>query len=97
MKKIIFLSTLSLMILLFAACSSGTTKQDVKANSMMMSPSTDTLSMKTNMHDYYTCTMHPQIIKDKPGKCPICGMDLVKRQSDSSHGMTHMGNDSMKH
>lgn len=27
----------------------------------------------------YTCPMHPQIIKDKPGSCPICGMDLVKK------------------
>lgn len=25
----------------------------------------------------YTCPMHPQIIQDKPGTCPICGMDLV--------------------
>ncbi len=25
----------------------------------------------------YTCPMHPQIISDKPGSCPICGMDLV--------------------
>ena len=28
----------------------------------------------------YTCTMHPEILKDKPGKCPLCGMDLVKKQ-----------------
>lgn len=27
----------------------------------------------------FTCPMHPQIIKDKPGKCPICGMDLVQK------------------
>ncbi|AEW00574.1 copper oxidase [Niastella koreensis] len=27
----------------------------------------------------YTCTMHPQIKMDKPGKCPICGMTLVKK------------------
>jgi Cu(I)/Ag(I) efflux system membrane fusion protein len=26
----------------------------------------------------YTCPMHPQIISDTPGKCPICGMDLVQ-------------------
>lgn len=26
----------------------------------------------------YHCPMHPQIIQDKPGNCPICGMDLVK-------------------
>ena len=25
----------------------------------------------------YTCPMHPQIIKDQPGTCPICAMDLV--------------------
>jgi hypothetical protein len=26
----------------------------------------------------YTCPMHPQIAMDKPGKCSVCGMDLVK-------------------
>lgn len=25
----------------------------------------------------YTCPMHPEIIRDKPGSCPICGMNLV--------------------
>ncbi len=25
----------------------------------------------------YQCPMHPQIIRDKPGECPICGMKLV--------------------
>lgn len=28
----------------------------------------------------YTCSMHPQIIEDHPGSCPICGMDLVPLQ-----------------
>lgn len=28
----------------------------------------------------YTCPMHPQIIEDHPGTCPICGMDLVAKQ-----------------
>ena len=27
----------------------------------------------------YTCSMHPFIIKDKPGTCPICGMELIKK------------------
>lgn len=26
----------------------------------------------------YTCPMHPQVVQDHPGSCPICGMDLVK-------------------
>ncbi len=25
----------------------------------------------------YTCPMHPEVIADKPGKCPKCGMNLV--------------------
>lgn len=25
----------------------------------------------------WTCSMHPQIQKDEPGQCPLCGMDLV--------------------
>jgi Cu(I)/Ag(I) efflux system membrane fusion protein len=27
--------------------------------------------------DYYTCTMHPSVHQEPPGKCPICGMELV--------------------
>jgi Cu(I)/Ag(I) efflux system membrane fusion protein len=27
--------------------------------------------------EFYTCSMHPQINKDAPGKCPLCSMDLV--------------------
>ncbi len=26
---------------------------------------------------YYTCSMHPQVISGKPGKCPICKMELT--------------------
>jgi len=27
----------------------------------------------------YTCPMHPQIVRDRPGNCPICGMALEPR------------------
>ncbi|MGE5361802.1 MAG: efflux RND transporter periplasmic adaptor subunit [Bacteroidales bacterium] len=34
----------------------------------------------------YTCPMHPQVQSDKPGQCPICGMDLVKKTVSSKTG-----------
>ena len=29
----------------------------------------------------YFCPMHPQIVRDEPGDCPVCGMKLEKRQT----------------
>lgn len=26
---------------------------------------------------YYTCSMHPDVVSNNPGKCPKCGMDLI--------------------
>ena len=28
---------------------------------------------------YYTCPMHPNIVEEDPGDCPICGMDLIEK------------------
>ena len=28
-------------------------------------------------HKIWTCSMHPQVRKEEPGQCPICGMDLI--------------------
>jgi len=46
----------------------------------------------------YVCPMHPQIVRDEEGSCPICGMDLVEKQiepptvqeSALEHAMKHM-------
>lgn len=27
----------------------------------------------------YTGPMHPEVVSDKPGQCPKCGMNLVKK------------------
>lgn len=40
--------------------------------------STKTHKMKTSKSVKYTCTMHPEVVMNKPGKCPKCGMTLVK-------------------
>jgi len=39
----------------------------------------------------YTCPMHPQVIRDEPGTCPICHMDLVPMRASAAPGT---GNDS---
>lgn len=28
----------------------------------------------------FTCSMHPEVRQDKPGKCPKCGMTLVEKK-----------------
>ncbi len=34
----------------------------------------------------WTCSMHPQIRQNEPGKCPICGMDLIPLTSGNNAG-----------
>ena len=34
--------------------------------------------------DTYTCPMHPEVTQPGPGKCPVCGMDLVRKTTPSS-------------
>jgi YHS domain-containing protein len=49
---------------------------------------------KDQADDVYTCPMHPDVLSDKPGKCPKCGMDLVKKDMPQGQmmggGMQHM-------
>ncbi|WP_332033676.1 heavy metal translocating P-type ATPase [Kaistella sp.] len=48
----------------------------------------------------YTCPMHPQILKDEPGKCPLCGMNLIplggtarpEKDEHSHHHQNHAHN-----
>jgi manganese oxidase len=35
--------------------------------------------------EIYTCPMHPEVRSDKPGKCPKCGMALVRAQAHGGH------------
>jgi len=54
---------------------------------VMAAPGTASISMPANSNSIsatqlaakplYTCPMHPDVISDKPGQCPKCGMNLV--------------------
>ena len=45
-------------------------------------------SDNSNKNEYWTCTMHPQVHKDGPGACPICGMDLIKKVVDETDSVS---------
>ncbi|WP_024770146.1 heavy metal translocating P-type ATPase [Aquimarina macrocephali] len=42
------------------------------------------ITLHTIAVEQYTCPMHPEVIKDAPGACSICGMDLIVLQPDLS-------------
>ena len=44
----------------------------------------DNHSEMEHQNEVYTCSMHPEIIRDKPGNCPICGMTLVKKVTENN-------------
>jgi Cu(I)/Ag(I) efflux system membrane fusion protein len=69
-------------ILVFVGCSSDKQHADHAAHGGSVQGEVDD-------SDTYTCPMHPTVVQDKPGSCPICGMDLVRvtRPADDDHIM----------
>ena len=49
-------------------------------------PMGDTNGSETEL---WTCGMHPEVIQEEPGICPICHMDLVPLKQDSEHNEDH--------
>jgi hypothetical protein len=95
-KNILILTCLALLSITFYACSDNTAgKADAaKATDSSMKDS----SMVKQTAVVYTCKMHPEVISDKPGKCPKCGMDLVKKEAMAKDStMKGMKMDSTKH
>lgn len=81
MKNIIIFFFFAAFVLFSEACNSGV--KNSKTNTDMQS---------SNNEVYYTCTMHPEVHYDKQGKCPKCGMELVKKErtiSDSVQLQNH--------
>lgn len=65
MKQLILLAAIIMSVgLAFSACSGNGNK-------------IETGQLANN--ETYTCTMHNEVMSDHKGKCPKCGMNLVKQ------------------
>lgn len=85
-KKYMIIPLLTAGMFVAVSCNSGST--NAKNNSEIQNVSAEV---------FYTCTMHPEVHKDKPGECPKCGMTLVKKEvakTDSAH--VHQHSDTMQ-
>jgi uncharacterized protein (DUF305 family) len=66
-KSLLAFGFVLLAVLMFNACGNSSSKEKQSTT-------------KEVAKVEYTCTMHPEIIRDKPGDCPICGMTLVEKK-----------------
>ena len=80
MKKVFLLISVFTMITIWS-CKNKTTGEHAKTDSSAMQ---------------YTCPMHPEVLFDKPGTCPKCGMELIKKTSGEKMEMP-MDMDSTMH
>lgn len=80
MNRILILISAAILVA-FLSCSP---KEEVKVTN------------QSKVETYYTCSMHPQIREVKPGKCPICHMNLTKvevEHSDHDYATTKVKKD----
>ncbi len=56
----------------------GVSTQDASHQGLAVQTMASKVSKPESPAGTYTCPMHPDVIQDHPGTCPICGMTLVK-------------------
>jgi len=89
MKKSILL-IVSAASLILASCNNSSKNSEkntdvdsTKSQSTITAQSfnIDTTKLKSG-DTFYQCEMNPEVLSDKPGSCPTCGMDLseIKKQ-----------------
>jgi membrane fusion protein, copper/silver efflux system len=71
MKIFKMTSLLSLLFTVMMACNNKNNDEHSQHN-------------KSNENTFYTCSMDPQVKEDKPGKCPICHMELTPIKNDET-------------
>lgn len=83
-KKILSIKILliSLMSVFIISCSDDSAMKGGDGDMSTAKKETALDHAEKHMDPNYVCPMHSQIIRGKPGNCPICGMDLVKIEEE---------------
>jgi hypothetical protein len=75
MKKFRLMIMVSAMMVFAAACNNSNRSANPATGEESTNKSQTTENVK------YTCPMHTDVVSDKPGECPKCGMTLVRMDS----------------
>jgi Cu(I)/Ag(I) efflux system membrane fusion protein len=82
-KKILGRAGLKILLVVLAGFVLGYFARGLTAPPEQMAEHHNVSGSAQEKQQWWTCSMHPQIRRPGPGKCPICFMDLVPVKSES--------------
>jgi Cu(I)/Ag(I) efflux system membrane fusion protein len=87
LKNLLYVAVLVMLSTLFllTGCDSQDSTASVTPTESLQQAADDSVIEHARKHadPTYVCPMHPQIVRDEPSNCPICGMDLVLQEAST--------------